>query len=142
MKMVPYRKDKEFWPMASIFDNFINRFWAENEVDENQRMMAIDIIEHDDRFEISANLPGFKKNDISMNINENQLIIEAHKEEKSEEKSGSYCRCERYHGDYRRVLSLSDLIDKDKIDAKFEDGVLNIKIPKLEPKPAKEIKIS
>jgi len=140
MKLVPFSNTQRIWPSVDLFENFMNRFF-EDDSDISDRMMAIDVIDYDDRMEIKANLPGFKKNDINMSINDNQLIIEAKREEKKEVKEGSYCRCERYKGDYRRILSLNEEADKDNIEARFEDGVLIINIPKIEPKPAKEIKI-
>jgi HSP20 family protein len=81
------------------------------------------------------------KKNVKISINNNELAIEVKKEEKKEEEKGSKCRCERFRGSYRRVLNLSDEVDKDKIEAKFEDGVLILDIPKLAPVPTKEIKI-
>ncbi|MBN2461338.1 MAG: Hsp20/alpha crystallin family protein [Candidatus Cloacimonetes bacterium] len=141
MKIVPFKREHSLWPSVDLFENFMNRFF-EDDADISDRMMAIDVIEHNDRFEIKANLPGFKKSDIAININDNQLIIEAKREETKEENKGTYCRCERYQGNYRRVLSLPDLSNSDKIEGKFENGVLIINIPKVEPKPAKEITIA
>jgi len=68
-------------------------------------------------------------------------VIEAHKDEKKEEKKGSYCRCERYQGNYRRVLSLNDEVNSEKIAAFYDNGVLKLEVPKKEPAPSKEIKI-
>ena len=141
MKVVPYNNKKNFYPMMSLFDKFVDDFFTGEQVQEKQRTMAIDILEEEGKFVIEANLPGFKKKDVKININNNELVIEAKKEEKKEEKKGSYCRSERYQGSYRRVLSLSDQVDREKIAAKFEDGVLILDIPKKDPVPSKEIKI-
>ena len=141
MRFVPIKREREIYPMMSIFDNFVHQFLDDDRSQENRKAMAIDIVEHENKYEILANLPGFKKKDIKISIEDNELVIEANHEEKKEEKKGSYCRCERYKGSYRRVLSIPDFIDKEKIDAKFEDGILTLEIPKTEPKPVKEIKI-
>ncbi|MDO9576258.1 MAG: Hsp20/alpha crystallin family protein [Candidatus Cloacimonadales bacterium] len=141
MKVVPYNNRRNFYPMMSVFDKFVDDFFKPEDGQDNQRTMALDILEEDEKFLIEANLPGFKKEDVKISVNNNELVIEAKKDEKKEEKKGSYCRCERYQGSYRRVLSLSDQVDRDKIEAKFEDGVLILDIPKMEPVPAKEIKI-
>ena len=141
MRFVPIKREREFYPMLSLFDNFVHNFWDEDKSQESQRAMAIDIVEHDDKYDIQANLPGFKKEDIDISIKDNELVIEANHEEKKEEKKGSYCRCERYKGNYRRVLAVPDFIDEEKINAKFADGILSIAIPKKESKPVKEIKI-
>ena len=103
--------------------------------------MPIDILEEDDKFVIEANLPGFKKDEVKISVNNNELVIEAHKDEKKEEKKGSYCRCERYQGNYRRVLSLNDEVNSEKIAAFYDNGVLKLEVPKKEPAPSKEIKI-
>ena len=141
MRFVPIKREREIYPMMSIFDNFVHHFLDEDRSQENQKAMAIDILEHENKYEILANLPGFKKKDIKISIEDNELVIEANHEEKKEEKRGSYCRSEIYKGSYRRVLSIPDFIDKEKIDARFEDGILILEIPKTEPNPVKEIKI-
>ncbi|KQC05395.1 MAG: hypothetical protein APR54_08345 [Candidatus Cloacimonas sp. SDB] len=142
MKVVPYKKDRNYYPMMSVFDNFMDRFFDEEASRDIQRSIPMDIIEQDDKFILEASLPGFKKSDINLAIEDNELIIEAKKEEKKEEEKGNYCRCEIFKGNYRRVLSLSDNINKDKIDAKLDDGILSVIIPKQEPKPAQKIKVS
>ena len=139
MRHALIRKNDGFYPRISLFDNFIPNFFNEESFEDNQRMMPIDIKESGDKFIVEANLPGFTKKNIKMSVNNNELVIEASKEETKEEKKGSYCRCERYKGNYRRTLSLSNLVDKDKIDAKFKDGVLSLMIPKIAPEPVKEI---
>jgi HSP20 family protein len=142
MKVISCNNRKNYYPMMSVFDRFVDDFIKQEDVQDNQRAMAIDIMEEDDKFVIEANLPGFKKHDVKISVNNNELVIEAKKEEKKEEKKGSYCRCERFKGSYRRVLNLSDYINKDKIVAKFEDGVLVLDIPKMETIPSKEIEIN
>jgi len=141
MRHLPIRSNRrEFFPMMSVFDNFFNNY-EEDKDRENVRRMAIDLIENEKNYEIVANLPGLKKDNIKISINENELVIEAKHSEKKEEKKGSYYRCERYSGNYRRSITLTDQCDAENINAKFEDGVLTLTIPKKEPEPAKEIKI-
>ena len=62
MKLVPYRHSREIRPssMLSLFDEFFNRAYEEEDTSENFRAMAMDIVEHDKEFEILANLPGYK----------------------------------------------------------------------------------
>ena len=141
MRHALIRRDGGFYPRMTLFDNFATNFFKDESFEDNQRMMAIDIQEEDDKFIVEANLPGFTKENIKMSVNNNELVIEANREETKEEKNGSYCRCERYKGNYRRTLNLSDHVDKDKIDAKFKDGVLSLVIPKIAPEPVKEITI-
>lgn len=144
MKIVPYRRTQELRPMntmMSIFDEFFNRAFDEESADENFRSMAMDIVEHDKEFEILANLPGFKKENVKISVHDNQLLIEAKCEENKEETKGTVYRCERYSGGYRRNLLLPENSDLSKIAARMEDGVLHLVIPKKEPSPQKEIVI-
>ncbi len=144
MKLVPYNRTHEFKPMMSmmnLFDDFFNRFYEE-EADNNFKAMAMDIVERDKEFELLANLPGFKKEDVKIAIHDNQLVIEAKCESKKEEKQGTVYRSERYSGNYKRTLYLPENADVNKIQAKMEDGVLKLTLPKKEAAPQKEIVIN
>lgn len=143
MKLVPYNRNTEFKPMMSMlnmFDDFFNRYYEEDS-DNDFKAMAMDIVEQEKEFELMANLPGFKKEDVKISVHDNQLLIEAKCENKKEEKKGTMYRCERYSGNYRRNLYLPDNADVSKIQAKMEDGVLKLSIPKKEATPQKEIVI-
>jgi len=144
MKIVPYNRNHEFKPMTSmlnLFDDFFNRYYEEDS-DNNFKAMAMDIVEHEKEFELLANLPGFKKEDVKISVHDNQLMIEAKCESKNEEKKGTMYRCERYSGSYRRNLYLPESADVNKIQAKMEDGVLKLTLPKKEETPKKEIVIN
>ena len=144
MKLVPSRRTSEINPMSTMlnmFDEFFNRAFEEDFEEENFRAMPMDIIERDKEYEILANLPGFKKDNVKITVHDNQLLIEANVEETKEEKKGTIYCCERYSGNYRRNLLLPDNTDVSKISAKMEDGVLHLIIPKKEPTPQKEIVI-
>lgn len=144
MKIVPYRKNMEMRPMSnmlSLFDDFFNRVFEEETPEDNIRSMALDIIEHEKQYELLANLPGFKRENVKISIHDNQLMIEATLSENKEEKKGTVYRCERYSGSYRRSLLLPENAEESKISARMEDGVLRLIIPKREPTPKKEIVI-
>ncbi len=144
MKIVPYRKTHELRPMGtmlSIFDDFFNRAFEEEAAEDNFRSMPMDIVEHEKEYEILANLPGFKKENVKISVHDNQLLVEAKCEIEKEEQKGTVYRCERYSGNYRRNLLLPENSDLAKISAKMEDGVLQLLIPKKEPTPQKEIVI-
>ena len=145
MKIVPYRRTNEMRPMSNmlnLFDDFFNRIFEEESTVDNTRSMAMDIIEHEKEFELLANLPGFKKDDIKISVHDNQLMIEAKTADQKEERKGTVYRCERYSGSYRRNLLLPENADIAKISAKMEDGVLKLSIPKKEPSPKQEIVIN
>jgi HSP20 family protein len=128
--------------MLNVFDDIFNRMFDEENTEDNARSMAMDIIEHEKEYELLANLPGYKKENIKISVHDNQLLIEANASEQKEEKKGTVYRCERYSGSYRRNLILPDNTDFARIAAKMEDGVLRLIIPKKEPSPKKEIVIN
>lgn len=145
MKLVPYRKGYELRPMSnmlSLFDEFFNRFYDEEATEDKFRAMSMDIIEHEKEFELLANLPGFRKENVKISVHDNQLLIEAVCDETKEEHKGTMYRCERYSGNYRRNLMLPENADPNKISAKMEDGVLRLTVPKKESTPQKEIVIN
>ena len=145
MRIIPYRRQNDLRPlgtMLSLFDDFFNTNIEEEESRDNFRAMAMDIYEQDKEFVIKANLPGYKKENVKISVNENQLHIEASCEETKEENQATMYRCERYSGSYRRNLVLPENADVENISAKMEDGVLSLNIPKKEPTPKKEITIA
>jgi len=73
MKVIPYSNKRNFYPMMSLFDKFVDDFFKGEEVQDAQRTMAIDILEEDDKFVIEANLPGFKKDEVKISVNTTNL---------------------------------------------------------------------
>jgi HSP20 family protein len=92
-----------------------------------------DIRDEGGKFVMETELPGFKKEDISMDVDGDVLTIIAKHSEKSEKKEdGKYLRKERTFSSYQRSFDIST-IDTDKIDAKYENGILCVEMPKKEP---------
>ncbi len=100
----------------------------------------VDVIEEDDRIRVVADLPGFDKSDISVHIEDGELIIKAERREEKEEKAKNYLKRERRYGEVYRRISLPAEVDQEKIKAKYNNGVLEIEIPKIARK-RKVIKI-
>lgn len=101
---------------------------------------AIDIDETDSEYIVIADLPGVKKEDISVECSGSQLTISAERKYESTEGRKSDRR-ERYYGSYQRSFTLPSECDPDKIEASFEGGVLNVHIPKGEQAKARRIQI-
>lgn len=141
MKLIPIRREKEMMPMWSLFDDFMDKFMNEDLTD-NSKIMAVDVLENDKGYEIKANLPGIRKENVKISMKENQLVISAsHEESKEEKNKDTVIRSERFSGSYQRVISLPDNCDGENIKAKLDNGVLSLNIPKKEPSPKKEIVI-
>ncbi|NOY11862.1 MAG: Hsp20/alpha crystallin family protein [Archaeoglobi archaeon] len=102
--------------------------------------MPVDVIEEEDRIRIVADLPGFDKSDINVYIEDGDLIIRAERKEEKEDRSRNYIRRERRYGEVYRRISLPAEVDEDKIKARYNNGVLEIEIPKTS-KERKVIKI-
>ncbi len=102
---------------------------------------AVDVIEEDDLVIIRGNLPGMKKDEIDLAITDNVLTIRGEKKQESEVKKGRYRRIERSYGYFERAVPLPASVDADQVEASYRDGVLEIKVPKLEESRPKKIEI-
>ncbi|HEU5366741.1 MAG TPA: Hsp20/alpha crystallin family protein, partial [Hanamia sp.] len=89
---------------------------------------------------VSLAAPGLKKEDFKINLEGNMLTISSEKEEKNEEKDEKYTRQEYSYSSFERSFTLPDEVNQDKIDAHYQDGVLNLVLPKKEE--AKRMAIS
>ena len=96
----------------------------------------IDISEDENGIYINTDLPGVEKEDIKLTIEDNILTIEGEKKKEIENKEKKYYRAERVYGKFRRAFTLPVEVDPDKVEAKFENGMLNIALAKLNVKKA------
>ena len=95
----------------------------------------VDIVDFKDRLEITSEIPGLTKKDITIEVKEGTLTIAGQKKEKKENgEQGTYLYRELKHSSFRRSFTLSDNLAAEQIKAKFENGILNVAIPKVEPK--------
>ena len=101
----------------------------------------VDVIDEGDKIRIIAELPGFKKEDIEVNIENSYLVIKGERKEEKEEKGRGYIKQERRFGEMSRRVSIPHDIKMDEIKATYNNGVLEITIPKAEPSKRKTIKI-
>ena len=99
------------------------------------REMLTDVRDHEDHYEVEIDLPGFKKDQIHVELNNGYLSITAAKglEKNDNDKEGRYVRQERYSGMMKRSFYVGEQITEADITAKFEDGVLKLNVPKKEP---------
>ncbi|HUB60899.1 MAG TPA: Hsp20/alpha crystallin family protein [Puia sp.] len=93
---------------------------------------SVNIVENKDNYEVSLAAPGMKKDDFKIDIDANTLTISAEKEEKKEEKEERYTRKEFNYTSFSRSFSLPDWVNKDKVDASYENGLLKLVLPKTE----------
>jgi HSP20 family protein len=91
---------------------------------------AIDLVEKDERFEITAELPGMEENSVEVKVAGNMLTIRGEKREEKEEKDKQYHLSERRYGSFQRTFQIPAGVDVDGIDASFAKGVLTVSLPK------------
>jgi len=103
--------------------------------------VPIDVIDEDDRIRVVADLPGFNKEDIEVFIEDGDLVIRARRKEEVEEKGRNYIRQERRYGEVYRRIALPVEVDVENIKARYNNGVLEIELPKTAAKERKVIKI-
>ena len=98
-----------------------------------KNMIKTDVRETESEYEVDIDLPGFKKDEVTAELNDGYITISAAKsldKEKKDKKTGKYIRRERYAGSMSRSFYVGEGITQDEIAAKFEDGILQLKIPK------------
>jgi HSP20 family protein len=105
--------------------------------------VAVDIVEKDNAFEVTAELPGLREKDVRVDLVNGSLRIRAEKKEEKEERQKDYYLSERRYGSVERRFPIPDGVDIDKIDASFEQGVLTVTLPKTvkAQKPTKTIAV-
>lgn len=124
-----YRRIASYNPFREL-DEMSRRFWSNSEMTE----FRTDITEKDGNYILEAELPGFKKEDITIDLDKDCLTITASRNSESDEedKERNYVRRERFYGSYSRSFNVSG-INTDEISASYNDGILSVSMPKKEP---------
>ena len=108
--------------LDDIFDNFMPR---------ERNDLKCDIYEKGGNYHIEMDVPGYDKNDISIEVKDGYLTVSAEKQTEEDTEEKNYIRKERVYGKFERSFYLGDL-DSDKVEAKFDNGTLKVTIPKKE----------
>jgi HSP20 family protein len=127
------RRFEDFWPWPSL-----RRFPFET----GEWVPAIDMYEQDDKYVVKAELPGMKEEDVDVSISGDRLTIKGEKKTETEVKEENYYRSERSYGSFFRSIDLPSDADPEKIDASYDDGVLEVTIPKTAAVKPKKIAVS
>lgn len=140
----PYRAiERMRQEMDEIFDNFMRGSWDLGlpTLSDARFQPLCDIEEKDTHFLLSFDVPGMSKEDLKIEIRDNQLHVFGERKEEHEEKKGRRFESERSYGSFDRWLTLPANAKLDEIEARVENGVLEVAIPKSETSKAKEIRI-
>jgi len=142
------RREQNSPVYSSLFSDFFDKEfgnWTNSNFSSTETTLpAVNIVESDDAFIVEVAAPGMKKDDFDINIFENVLTISSEKEEVDEEKDKNYSRREYKYLSFKRSFTLpKDIIDDEKVKAKYENGELFITIPKKEEaKPKGPLRIA
>lgn len=121
-------------PRNFYFDDLFDNFLTPTEYNN----LKCDIYEKDGIYNIEMDVPGFKKDDISIEVEDGYISIIASKKDAKQEEGKNYIRRERYSNEYKRKFYIGN-VKKEEIKAKFEDGSLKIVIPVQEETPNKKV---
>jgi len=133
MKPQPFTRDVD-----RLFDAF---FGADR--DQSRRWVPpVDLVEAEDHFVLKADLPGLSEQDVSIEVQDGTLTISGERKDEHESRERGWYRIERSFGSFSRSLTLPDGVNADAITARFENGVLEVSIPKPEERKPRRVEIS
>lgn len=135
--------------MNQIFDNFSKSFFDFSPMSREMGLTKpitpkIDMVETEKEAKVTAELPGMEEKDIEVSFSRDTLVIKGEKKSEREEREKDYYLKERSYGSFQRAIPVSAGVDRDKVQAKFKNGVLTVILPKTKEaqKETKKIKIS
>ncbi|MCL4690997.1 MAG: Hsp20/alpha crystallin family protein [Candidatus Hydrogenedentes bacterium] len=103
---------------------------------------AVDLKETEQEYTLEADLPGMKKEDIELSVVDNMISINGERKHEAEEKENGYHRIERRYGTFQRSFEIPGGFDAEKVNARFEDGVLHVTLPKREEAKPRHIEVN
>ena len=135
-------RELEEWErrFVEIFGHpFLPAIWRTG---ERGWMPAVDVFEKEDRFVVKAELPGIKEGDIDVSVTDDMLTIKGEKKTETEVKEENYHRSERAYGSFFRSIPIPSGVDTDKVEANYENGVLEVTMPKVAKVKPKKVSVS
>ncbi len=135
--MIPARRNRSLMQSFPFFDDLFNRElfnWGNNNFSSTLTTVpSVNIKESADNYEVEMAAPGMDKKDFHVSLEGNTLTISSSKEQQHEDSAGNYTRREFSYQSFQRTFELpKDVVDQDKIEARYENGLLRLTIPKSE----------
>jgi HSP20 family protein len=103
------------------------------------RAPLVDVVDDGDRYVVKTELPGFDKDDVDVELNKDFLVLKAEKKSEEEERSQNYLHRERTYSSCHRTINFPEEVDPSKVEGKMKDGILELMVPKREPKPEERL---
>ena len=138
----PFHPDEFLTPFDRLFDNLLSEFYPHTSQElgdaffEQGSYPKVDVISYSDKVLIEAEIPGLTKEDVTVNVTNNSLVISGNKQTKTENvetKGGKYVRRELKRSGFQRSFDLGTNLDKTSIKASFKEGVLTVEVAKIKP---------
>ncbi|QOR37232.1 Hsp20/alpha crystallin family protein [Billgrantia diversa] len=143
-EMAPFRE------LDRMFDRFFDRGWAHplrwdlpvlERLAAGPRIPKVDVINRDAEVVIRAELPGMVREDLDVSVTDSTVTIKGESHKESKEESGEYYRCEISHGSVERTVALPCEVDAEKAQASFNNGLLELTLPKVKEAPRRKLEI-
>ena len=134
MTLIKYEPFRELENFDDKIQSLLNTFSDFNSEKEESFYPKIDISEDEKNIYVDAEVPGLKKNDLKISLEDNILTISGEKKSERESKEKIFYRSERNYGSFSRSFTIPGDINSDTVEAEFEDGILKIRIERLEEK--------
>ncbi len=125
---------RPFGDFESFFPRSLRQFWSELD----RRQPNIDLQDRGDKFILTAELPGFAKDDVEVRINPSSLELKAEKKSDEQKKEGDGTRRQSSYSYFHRIFSLPEEVLTDKVDGTMKNGILELKLPKRDRKPGEK----
>ena len=142
MRLVKYERPGLAWPTFGRLSNLQDELDRLFESPMTGWAPALDVHEDADNFNIRVELPGLKREDIGVSLQDGALVISGERQSEKVEEGVEVHRQERYCGKFQRVLTLPAPVAADKVKAQYKDGILTVTLPKTEEAKPKQIDVS
>jgi HSP20 family protein len=146
MALIRWEPARELNSLQSEMNRLFNTFFdtpTATPGDSGRRWIpAMDLVETDEHFVIRADLPGLSDEDVNVELEDNVLTVSGERKAEREDRKEGYYRVERAYGRFQRSLTLPEGVDAEKIEASFDKGVLEVRIPKPEERKPRRVAIS
>jgi HSP20 family protein len=129
-------------PFSREVDRLFDSFFGADREQGRRWVPPVDLVEAEDHFVLKADLPGLSESDVAIEVQDGTLAISGEREAEHESREQGWYRIERSFGSFRRSLTLPDGVDPDGISARFDRGVLEVRIPKPEERKPRRVEIS
>ena len=142
MKLVQYQRPGLAWPTFGRLANLQDELDRLLETPLQAWAPALDVHEDKNKFTVNLELPGLKREDINVHLENGSLVISGERKSETISEDTEVHRSERYYGKFSRALTLPTAVAADKVKAAYKDGILTVTLPKAEEAKPKQIDIS